>query len=91
MQEKLEKKHFNILLFNIFRPAAMMGGSARVDLNSSFSATPPKIEPKPQHHIIKHTSTSLPRSHHKKKLTKCFGCVLLGYSHPLYFVSYQFH
>ena len=46
----------------------MMGGSARVDLNSSFSATPPKIEPKPQHHIIKHTSTSLPRSHHKKKL-----------------------
>jgi len=50
------------------RPAAMMGGSARVDLNSSFSATPPKIEPKPQHHIIKHTSTSLPRSHHKKKL-----------------------
>ena len=46
----------------------MMGGSARVDLNSSFSATPPKIEPKPQHHIIKHASTSLPRSHHKKKL-----------------------
>jgi len=50
------------------RPAAMMVGSARVDLNSSFSATPPKIEPKPQHHVIKHTSTSLPRSHHKKKL-----------------------
>ena len=52
----------------------MMGGTARVDLNSSFS-TPPKIEPKPQHHIIKHTSTSLPRSHHQKKLKKTLNLV----------------
>jgi len=56
------------------RPNAMMGGTSstaggRADLNSSFS-TPPKIEPKPQHHVIKHTSTSLPRSHHQKKLKK---------------------
>jgi len=60
------------------RPAGGLGASR--DLNSSFSATvnttPPKIiEPKPQHHIIKHTSTSLPRSHHQKKLKKTLNLV----------------
>jgi len=61
------------------RPAGGLGASR--DLNASFSATvnttpPPKIiEPKPQHHIIKHTSTSLPRSHHQKKLKKTLNLV----------------
>jgi hypothetical protein len=38
-------------------------------LNTSFQS-PPKVEPKPQQHVIKQTSTSLPRNHHQKRLKK---------------------
>ena len=37
-------------------------------LNTSFSNCPPSVEPKPQ--LMKHSSASLPRNTHQKKLKK---------------------